>query len=123
MLTLGEILIDEERFEEAEKHLRLGFETRQTNSEPDWATYHTQSALGEALAGLGRDEEALKHLEESMTELQQDFDDLLESAQTDMLNKSVERLIKFSQSHPGLTDLEKWQQLKVQIQKRVPQKK
>ncbi len=115
MWVLGKILNDSERFEEAEKHLRLALENTKINSALEWETYQTQSALGESLAGLGRDEEALKYLEEAMSGMQQYPKELSSPAKTEML-LAVDRLIKFAESHEDLTQLRKWKRLKQEIQ-------
>ena len=56
--TLGEILLDQQKFAEAEPLLRESLITREKKSPEPWITFHTRSALGQALAGQKKFTEA-----------------------------------------------------------------
>ena len=69
---LGEALLAQNKFREAEVVLTAATERWKRSGAPEWRSARSASALGEALNGLGRTDEAERYLVDSYRELSSD---------------------------------------------------
>ncbi len=87
---LGESLLAQRRFREAEVVLLVATERWKRTGAPAWRSARSANALGEALHGLGRDDEAEQYLVHSYRELNAD-----PGADNDSKRLARERVTKF----------------------------
>ena len=87
---LGEALLAQDKFREAEVVLLAATERWKRTGAPAWRSARSASALGEALQGLGRTDEAEQYLVDSYRELTAD-----PGADRDSKRIARERVSKF----------------------------
>lgn len=87
---LGEALLAQSKFHDAEVVLTAASERWKRTGAPAWRVARSENALGEALSGLGRNDEAEQYLVESYRELNSD-----PGADRDTKRVARERVSKF----------------------------
>jgi len=87
---LGEALLAQSKFREAESALHEAIEHWKRTGAPVWRSARSRSALGEALQGLGRTDEAEQYLVDSYRDLNADA-----GADDDSKRIARERVTKF----------------------------
>jgi tetratricopeptide (TPR) repeat protein len=87
---LGEVLTAQRKYREAEVVLRSAMERWKRTGAPAWRSARSSSALGEALQGQGRMEEAEQYLVQSYRELSADA-----GVDADIRRSARERVTRF----------------------------
>ena len=102
--VLGKLAVDERRYDDA-----IEFLTRGAEAVP--SDYHTQYSLSTALRAAGRNDDAEKQLAvvESLRELREKFEALLEQAEKDPYDADIRYQLGLLSSQLGLPDvMTKW---------------
>jgi serine/threonine protein kinase/tetratricopeptide (TPR) repeat protein len=103
---LGQIFLKQQKYAEAEAHLRQALTIRAQKQAGAWSTFHTQSLLGSALAGQGKYADAESQLLQGYEGLKRREAQMPPTAQAHV-TAAVERLVQLYSAW-GKSDQAEW---------------
>jgi non-specific serine/threonine protein kinase/serine/threonine-protein kinase len=108
LADIGRLLVRNEQYVEAEKHLRESLAIYEKKDRNEWSTFDTRSRLGAALMGQKKYAEAEPHLREGYEGMQQRVDRIPVVDRSRLLTEAIERLIQFYDATNKPAEAAKW---------------